>query len=500
MPKSIACLKFAIFGNFRTNHIAVILTLFIIVSAPDGKSQVAVNSSGAPADPSAMLDVSSTDKGLLIPRLTLANRPPASKTGLLIYQTDNIPGFYYADGINWIRIGNAAQDYWLPASGADIRFPNKIALGSFTDASEHGLNVGNYATAKGAVRGAIASGGNVFAEGMLGIVDPSPLGVPVPVVNVGVLGIKPNLGSNGAAIYGWNNQNHANGNFAGLFVGNGTGSADNYAVCGMASGGLNNYAGFYKGRVVIEGNNNSNNASDSLNTVLEAKVLHHYSSDTKAILGISTPQPGWGIGIYGQGGFYGTYGFGDGATYAGSTYGIYGYATGTAGTRIGVLGQASNPGGTQAIGVYGYAYDAATNWAGYFIGSTYISNQLMIGTTTPASGYALSVNGQVACEEVLVELDSGWPDYVFHKDYPLPGIAELEQSIKENGHLPGLPSAAEVLDGGIKLGEMQKNIVEKIEELTLYTIHQQKLIDHLSGEIQQLKAENEKLRAYLINK
>jgi hypothetical protein len=496
--------------DFILKKTKLFIIILFLMSQYQGFSQVAINSTGSPPDPDAMLDVSSNQKGLMIPRISFSNRPPASKTGMLIYQTDNTPGFYFADGSNWIRTGNATMDYWLPASGSDIRFPDKIALGSYIDAMGHGLNAANYATAKSAVRGTIEIGGMLFAEGMLGILDPSSLGVPLAVTNVGVLGIKPNIGSNGAAIYGWNNQNHVNGNFAGLFVSNGNGSADNYAVYGRASGGSNNYAGYYKGRMKIEGNSFYDSAPDSLNTVQEVKVMHHYYNDTKAVYGVSRPQPGWGIGIYGEGGYHGTFGYGDGSTYTGLTSGVYGYSTGSAGTRVGVYGKATNYGGSEATGVYGeatgstgtiatgvfgYASGGTTNWAGFFLGTAYISNDLRIGTTTQASGYALSVNGKVACEEVLVELDSGWPDYVFDEDYPLPCIGDLEKHIQENGCLPGLPSAEEVNEDGLQLGEMQKKIVEKIEELTLYTINQQKMIDQLAGELQQIKAENERLRA-----
>jgi hypothetical protein len=63
----------------------------------------------------------------------------------------------------------------------------------------------------------------------------------------------------------------------------------------------------------------------------------------------------------------------------------------------------------------------------------------------------------------------------------------LEKSIKENGHLPGLPSASHVEENGYELADMQKRILEKVEELTLYTIEQQKMIDQLRKEIELLR-------------
>ncbi|MBP6871508.1 MAG: hypothetical protein KBC43_05835 [Bacteroidales bacterium] len=113
--------------------------------------------------------------------------------------------------------------------------------------------------------------------------------------------------------------------------------------------------------------------------------------------------------------------------------------------------------------------------------------RVCIGTSTAATGYALSVNGKAACTEVLVDNTADWPDYVFSDDYDLMSLEELEQSIKENNHLPGIPSATEVEENGILLGEMQKNLLEKVEELTLYTIMQDKQIKELQMKIEALE-------------
>ncbi len=209
-------------------------------------------------------------------------------------------------------------------------------------------------------------------------------------------------------------------------------------------------------------------------------VKHTRTSDTYAIYGASHPQPGYGYGVYGYGGWRGVHGYADGSGYTGMVYGVSGSASsGTNGT---------------AIGVYGSAYGGTTNWGSYFLGSNYMSGDLRIGTTTAATGYALSVNGKVACEEVLVQDIAAWPDYVFKSDYNLMSLENLEQSIKENGHLPGLPSAQEIETNGLNLGSMQKQVVEKVEELTLYTIEQGKMLQELKKEIDALKAENASLK------
>ncbi len=112
---------------------------------------------------------------------------------------------------------------------------------------------------------------------------------------------------------------------------------------------------------------------------------------------------------------------------------------------------------------------------------------LCIGTNN-SHGYKLAVNGSSIMEEVKVKLKSTWPDYVFTPSYNLQSLSEVETFINENGHLPNIPSAAEVEENnGIELGEMNAKLLEKIEELTLHTINQQKTIDALLERIEKLE-------------
>ncbi|MCX2680622.1 hypothetical protein OOZ15_11775 [Galbibacter sp. EGI 63066] len=95
------------------------------------------------------------------------------------------------------------------------------------------------------------------------------------------------------------------------------------------------------------------------------------------------------------------------------------------------------------------------------------------------NGYVLAVGGKAIAEEVKVVLQTNWSDFVFEKDYDLPTLEEVEQHIKEKGHLKDVPSAKEVEENGIYLGEMDAKLLQKIEELMLYTIEQQKRIEKL---------------------
>ncbi len=115
-----------------------------------------------------------------------------------------------------------------------------------------------------------------------------------------------------------------------------------------------------------------------------------------------------------------------------------------------------------------------------------------IGTTTPDA--KLAVNGNIHTKEVKVDL-IGWSDFVFEDSYKLPTLKEVEQHIKEKGHLKDIPSAEEVKKEGIYLGEMDSKLLQKIEELMLYTIKQQKEIETQFRKIEKLEKENSELQS-----
>ncbi|MEL6988634.1 MAG: hypothetical protein AAGK97_12490, partial [Bacteroidota bacterium] len=107
-----------------------------------------------------------------------------------------------------------------------------------------------------------------------------------------------------------------------------------------------------------------------------------------------------------------------------------------------------------------------------------------IGTGYVPIDYKLAVNGKIVTEEVLVQTRSDWPDYVFKSDYPLRDLSEVKRFIGEHKHLPEVPSEQEVYANGVQLGEMQKTLLKKIEELTLYIIQQEERIKKLEAQIQ----------------
>jgi len=107
-----------------------------------------------------------------------------------------------------------------------------------------------------------------------------------------------------------------------------------------------------------------------------------------------------------------------------------------------------------------------------------------IGTNSPQG--KLAVNGTIYSTKVKVT-QSGWADYVFGNQYHLPSLKELETFIHLNHHLPNVPNAAEVEKNGLDVGDNQRILLEKVEELTLYIIE-------LNKRVEKVEAENKELR------
>lgn len=114
-------------------------------------------------------------------------------------------------------------------------------------------------------------------------------------------------------------------------------------------------------------------------------------------------------------------------------------------------------------------------------GNIFSSGKIAIGTKDPLKmqNYSLAVNGNAIFNKVKVQLYSGWADYVFEKGYDLPTLTATENYIKLHKHLPGVPSAKEVAENGIDVGESQATLLKKVEELTLYIIEMDKQMQKL---------------------
>jgi hypothetical protein len=143
-----------------------------------------------------------------------------------------------------------------------------------------------------------------------------------------------------------------------------------------------------------------------------------------------------------------------------------------------------NNGGT---GTTFWSYDAGGNWSGIMRLQPSAGGQVIIGKNIIGGGgyasvpapYGLIVEKGILTEKLKVATRGtiDWADFVFDDNYKLNTLSEIETYVSENNHLPGIPSACEVQENGIDMVEMDSKLLQKIEELTLYTIQQQKQID-----------------------
>jgi hypothetical protein len=115
-------------------------------------------------------------------------------------------------------------------------------------------------------------------------------------------------------------------------------------------------------------------------------------------------------------------------------------------------------------------------------GLNYFSGSVGIGTPTP-NAYKLAVEGTIGARRIKVTQQVNWADFVLQPEYKLPKLQDVETFIQQNGHLPEIPSAKEVKENGVDIGEMNKLLLQKVEELTLYLIQQQKEINALKEQM-----------------
>lgn len=127
----------------------------------------------------------------------------------------------------------------------------------------------------------------------------------------------------------------------------------------------------------------------------------------------------------------------------------------------------------------------------------FLSNSFKVGIGTDntdcsnCTDYKLFVKDGIKTEKIKVDIaaNNGWADYVFKKDYNLMPLKDLQSYIDEKGHLPEVPTTEEAITNGIELKEMNILLLKKVEELTLYTLQQQKNIEEQNKRIETLEKE-----------
>jgi len=230
-------------------------------------------------------------------------------------------------------------------------------------------------------------------------------------------------------------------------------------------GEWNSFHSSLRGSLIFNHGNRIDFASAPANTKPAPISTHMRIDTTTGNVGIGTTSPSARLDVYGGESAYGNFHVG------GVKGGIVRFRTG--GTNK--WGFLSEHPGTDKIGLYDYV---AAGGSGYrMVWDT--NGNVGIGTTDPQS--KLSVNGTITAKEIKVE--SGWSDFVFDDAYELPLLSSVEYYIKEHKHLPDIPSAKEVEQKGLAVSGMLAKQMQKIEELTLYIIAQNRKIEELEKQL-----------------
>lgn len=253
-----------------------------------------------------------------------------------------------------------------------------------------------------------------------------------------------------------------------------------YAVYGETTGAGTNWAGFFNGRAHVSGrlgvgttgpNSMFHVAGPAGDDALNVTINGAGKLQVRSNGGLNV---GSGVSVPPANGLY--------------VYGATGIGTASPLAKLHVVGDVNN----ETV-VFRTSDDVTrfkiTSNGGVSIGTTHTAtpNGLIVGDkvlincldNAATAGYMLAVNGKAICEEMRVKLSGNWPDYVFSSDYRLPKLAEIEAFISENGHLPGIPSAAVVEKNGHDVGEMNRLLLEKVEQLTLHLIALEKELSSL---------------------
>jgi len=509
--------------NFRflIALVAITFSATIIMDA-----QVAINDDGTPPHSSAMLDVSSTSLGLLIPRMPTANRLTMSAVeGMIVFDT-GYNEFYFYNGSVWQEL--SAGSLWLRSgSHTYLANPNdKVGIGTSTPSQPISIltsTVGAFFEAKSTAgwagliidKAAVSGKGYIIFRtggsskwytGTLANNDyaisttSSSSGSKLYIESSGDVGIGTNAPAYALDILRPAGVNAflrvKSGNLAGLFLDKGAIDDNGYIL--YRTNGSNDWAAGTIG--------NQDYAISTSPSLSDCKLYIESGGN----VGIGTTSPKGKFHVHDAGSTLGNIHitpmgsndsariyFGENST---GTLGMYWLYDG-GGNQMELWGNSSSTHYGPHLTVDRSDGDMTLGGSLTSSGNVTMTGNVAIGGSTFATGYDLSVDGKIICEELRVNMSGNWPDYVFRKDYDLMTIPELSRFIEQNGHLPEVPAASEIEKTGIDVGEMQKIMMKKIEELSLYIIQQQEGQEELSNyiikqqeEIDELKNELAKIR------
>ncbi|WP_422008213.1 hypothetical protein [Roseivirga pacifica] len=222
-----------------------------------------------------------------------------------------------------------------------------------------------------------------------------------------------------------------------------------------------------------------------------ASISRYFSY--RSVVGGYADYGSQGYGFYSQGGYPRMF-----LEVISGNHGTYGYLPSDSPIRNGYLYQQIKGPTGNAVSqpIKATSSNSTFLWGVKSNGDFIVDNNLGIGITSPSE--KLEVNGTIRSKKVKVTATPGSvPDYVFSKNYELKTLNEVEDFIKANSHLPNIPNAKEIEANGQDVGELQLKLLEKIEELTLYTIEQEREHEKKEARIQRLENENLKLKTRL---
>lgn len=161
------------------------------------------------------------------------------------------------------------------------------------------------------------------------------------------------------------------------------------------------------------------------------------------------------------------------------------------GTFLGVRSYVTQPINTKSFAIEHSFYNILNNSINFYRGSGYTGGSICIAVHDGREiarfhSLGLNVAGTINAREVKIEINAG-ADFVFSPDYPLRPLSEIESFVKENRHLPEIPSEKQMIENGLNVNEMQIKVLQKIEELTLYVIEQNKQNKDQQKQIDELK-------------
>lgn len=514
---------------------------------------------------SAQLDITSTSKGLLIPRMTTAQRTAIASpaNGLMVYDT-NLAAFYFYNGSSWnaLNSGGGGAGGWT-ASGNNIFNSNagNVGIGSATGIKEKLSVKGNLFVThtngndlvNGGNRAVVNLHGANTGTGVVNFLKPdTSTGASIYYGNIlsqfvlqnGSNSYQVFLRSNGDVGIGTNNplqKLDVNGNIRSrrnLFIDSSVTVKGRIDADGVVEAhGLSSIGALYVSSTsLLQGNVTGNGAatfgglitSNTGVTINDAAGTLTYKTggDDKAFvqlsgddlrLGTFSPNTNGRFIVRSAGTNHlvvksdGKTGIGvedadaklhinsgssiEALRIQGNSNSIIRFMTG--GTEKAYIYSVGNdlnistvqPGGLMRLNNEVYI-DNSLNRVGigtvspeqklHVLGNAIVTGAFRVGNTAVPAGYKFAVEGKAICEELKVQLRGAWPDYVFEHKYQLLPLDELRTYISENRHLPGIPAAATVEKEGIEVGEMQRMMMAKIEELTLYVLQLEEKVNLLS--------------------